>query len=258
MSNSFPQSGGPARDLRRYDLTRFTLGDMVRCGSALRLLASNSTSVEEGAHKVVQHLYDNLRNKTGDQRSCLLVRLFKTQRYAELPQDLRNWAASRFTSGPLSPESTCLTLLATAGDEPQWNSRRTSAMHQCVPLLSERIIEAFPMISQLIQQLGMKTSEIVRMTPAIIKELSAKSFGVFYVPVAKDSPSIPAQSDFVTRYGVRSVLGFGGVSTDGGLFVLIMFARVAIPACTAEMFRTVALNLKLGFLAIVDKPVFAD
>jgi hypothetical protein len=42
------------------------------------------------------------------------------------------------------------------------------------------------------------------------------------------------------------------------LFALIIFARVPIPASTAEMFRTIALNLKLGFLELLDQPVFID
>jgi hypothetical protein len=88
--------------------------------------------------------------------------------------------------------------------------------------------------------------------------LDQRKFGVFHVPVATNSPFIPAQNDFVAPYGVASVLGFGGMLPDGDLFVVIIFARVPIPASTAEMFRTIALNLKLGLLASLDKPVFAD
>ena len=60
-----------------------------------------------------------------------------------------------------------------------------------------------------------------------------------------------------TSNGIGSVLGFGGMLPDGELFTVIIFARVAIPTPTAEMFRTIALNLKLGLLAILGKPVFA-
>jgi hypothetical protein len=75
--------------------------------------------------------------------------------------------------------------------------------------------------------------------------------------VAASSPFIPAQKDFVLPYKVASVLGFGGLLPDGDLFAVIIFSRVAIPASTAEMFRTIALNLKLGLLALLEKPVFA-
>src|SRR5712692_11911144 len=39
----------PASDQPASDLTRFTLGDMVRCGAALRRSATESTSMEDAA-----------------------------------------------------------------------------------------------------------------------------------------------------------------------------------------------------------------
>jgi hypothetical protein len=104
---------------------------------------------------------------------------------------------------------------------------------------------------------GLTTTDLLRTTPEIIKDLNQKSFGVFHVPAAVNSPFVPAQKDFVVPYGIASVLGFGGILPDGELFAVIIFARVAIPTSTAEMSRTIALNLKLGLLAILDKPVFA-
>jgi hypothetical protein len=243
---------------RRYDLARFTLADMVRCGSALRLLVSQSASAEEGAQKVTRFLYDGLRDKTSGRRSCVLVRLFRTLPYARLAKDLRTVADSIATAAVLKAETNCLTLLASAGDEPQWNSRRSSKGHQAIPLISEAMVEQFPMIAQLIRQLGMATTDLLQGKPEIIQELNQRSFGVFHVPAAPGSPFVPAQTDFVMPYQIASVLGSGGMLPDGDLFVLILFARIAIPASTAEMFRTIALNLKLGFLAVLENPVFAD
>jgi hypothetical protein len=131
-------------------------------------------------------------------------------------------------------------------------------MHKCIPLMSEAMVEQFPMVSQLIRQLGLTTTEVLRTTPKIIKDVEQRNFGVFYVPVAAGSPFVPAQKDFVAPYGIASVLGFGGILPDGELYIVIIFARAAIPSATAEMFRTIAVNLKLGMLALIDKPVFAD
>jgi hypothetical protein len=245
-----------AYDQSAYDLTRFTLADMVRCGAALRRLATESTSMEDGAQRVTRYLYENLRDKTAsDSRSCVLVRFFKTHLYGQLIEELREAAA--VSSAPLTKDTKCLTLLATAGDEPQWNSRQSSGMNKCIPLLNKAMVEQFPMISQLIRQMGMSTTDLLRTTPKIIKDLNRKNFGVFHVPAAVNSPFVPAQKEFVVPYGIGSVLGFGGMLPDGELFTVIIFARVAIPTPTAEMFRTIALNLKLGLLAILGKPVFA-
>ncbi len=214
--------------------------------------------MEDAAQKATKCFYEYYRDKISNERSCVLVRFFRTHPYGGVRKELRAFADSKAGGAALSADTKCLTLLGTTGDDPKWNSRRTSEGHQCIPLLSAAMVEQFPMIAQLIRQLGLTTTELLRPTAEIIKDLGQKQFGVFHIPVAANSPFIPAQKEFVAPYGVASVLGFGGMLPDGDLFVVIIFARVAIPSSTAEMFRTVALNLKLGLLALLDKPVFAE
>jgi hypothetical protein len=258
IGDGLEESTAPAADYQLvYDLTRFTLADMVRCARALRVLVSESTSMEEAAQKATRCFYEHCRDKISNERSCVLVRLFKTHPYRGLSKELRAFADSGAGGAAPSLDTKCLTLLATTGDDQKWNSRRTSEGHQCIPLLSEAMVGQFPMIAQLIHQLGLTTTELLRPTAEIIKDADQRQFGVFHVPVAANSPFIPAQKDFVAPYKVASVLGFGGLLPDGDLFAVIMFSRVAIPASTAEMFRTIALNLKLGMLALLEKPVFA-
>ena len=248
----------PAADQFTYDLSRLTLADMVRCGGALRGLAAASATMEEAAGAVTRHLYDNLKDKNSGDRCCVLVRFFKTHVYAQLPSQLQKFAAANAAGTSLGDDTKCLTMLGTAGDEPRWNSRQTSQGHQCIPLASEAIVDQFPMIAQLVRQLGLTTTELLRATPEIIDDLKQKSFGVFHVPVAVGSPFIPAQQDFVKPHAIASALGFGGMLPDGELFVVIIFSRAEVPAAAAQMFRTIALNLKLGILALLEMPVFAD
>ena len=77
-----------------------------------------------------------------------------------LDDDLRRSAEEQIGGEGLTPATRCLTLLATAGDEPAWNDRRRSAGHRVTPLPSEGIIASFPMVSQLIRQLGVETSDL--------------------------------------------------------------------------------------------------
>jgi hypothetical protein len=65
---------------------------------------------------------------------------------------------------------------------------------------------------------------------------------VFHVPEAQGSPYIPAQ-DFVERYNVRSVVGFGGTLPNGELIAMIFFSRLPIAIDVADRFRTLALEL---------------
>jgi hypothetical protein len=145
---------------------------------------------------------------------------------------------------PPEPAMKCLTLLATVGDEPEWNDRRSSEGHQAIPLPSPYVVERAPMIAQLIREFGMDLSDVVRPTGDVVRTLGGKSYGVFHVEEAVGSPYIPAQAGFVDRYGIRSVVGFGGLLPTGDLFGLILFSRVHVPVGSAERFRSLALDLK--------------
>ena len=83
------------------------------------------------------------------------------------------------------------------------------------------------------------------------------AFNVFHVPRARGSPFVPAQTDFVMRYGIESVLGFGGMLPKGDLFCVILFSKVLIPRETAELFKTLALSVKISLLPFADEPLFS-
>jgi two-component system, NtrC family, sensor kinase len=241
-----------------YDLSRFTLADMVRCGSDLRRLPAIATSQEAMAGKVVHYLYEHLGDRSSGMRACVLVRFFKTLAFAELPPELQEFARTLMPMVTRSPDTRCLTLLASAGEEPQWNSRLNSQRHKTIPLLSDASLKEIPMIAQLLGQLGVRLSDLTAREPEIIRDLEQKAFNVFHVPVARNSPFIPAQQEFVVPYGVESVLGFGAILPDGNLFAVILFTRVAVAPATADMFRTVALNVKMALLPSLREPVFIE
>jgi hypothetical protein len=241
---------------KMYDLTYFTLGDMTRCGAELRRCGSQASCMEEAAARIVRYLYENLVHSHSEERACVLVRLYKTHPYGDLSPELQEFGRSIMPTVSLRDDTKCLTLLATAGDRTEWNSRHGSRGHKAIPLPSEHVVERIPMIAQLIRQFGLAVTEILQPAPEIIKELDQKTYNVFYVPSAKDNPYIPAQQEFVVPNHIESVLGFGGVLADGNLFAVIMFAKVPIPHSTAEMFRMVALNVKTAILPFAEGPVF--
>lgn len=91
----------------------------------------------------------------------------------------------------------------------------------------------------------------------VIGDLARQTFNTFHIADAVDSPCITAQDDFVKPYGVKSVLGFGGVLSSGELFVVIMFSKVSIPASTASSFRDLSANVKEAVEPFVGGAVFA-
>ncbi len=144
-----------------HDLSHFTLSDMTRCGAELRRLGLESDSMEAAATAIVRYLYENLYCADPPQRACVLVRLYKTHEYGDLPAELREFGHQLMPTVSLDSSTKCLTLLGSAGDLAQWNSRRNSRGHKTIPLPSEHVVEQIPMIAQLIRQFGVTVSSII-------------------------------------------------------------------------------------------------
>jgi two-component system NtrC family sensor kinase len=239
------------------DIADFTLKDMVEVSAALRSMGSGAASMEEVADKIVHFLYDHLTEKDGKGNACVLVRLFKTHSYAELDDNLQTFASGIMKASPISREMKCLILLATAGMLSGWNSRKQSAGHKAIPLPSEHFIEAFPMVRQLIQQLGLEVNTLLQPDPAVVVDMAQTTYNVFLIPDAVGSRYVPAQNEFVIPYNVQSVLGFGGILPSGNLFAVILFSKVKLSRQTADMFRSLALSVKIAILPFEGKAVFS-
>jgi PAS domain S-box-containing protein len=242
-----------------FDPRTFTLRDMAELGAALRKIGATAQSMEQVADHVVRQLYEQLIDRDTGERSCALGRFYKTHRYDDLHPDLRRFAQGLLRGDEAPRGFRCLTLLASAGDEPEWNAARDSTAHRAIPLASKEIVAQAPMISRLLQQLGVQLEVLldhVANSGALLVDEQPATFNVFYVPDARGSPHIPAQADFVMKFGIRSVLGFGGTLPLGDIFCVILFSKVRIPRQTAELFRTLALNVKVAVLPFEDR-VFA-
>ena len=137
----------------------------------------------------------------------------------------------------------CLTLLATAGVEEDWNDRRKSQGHRAIPLASVRMVHRAPMIAQLIEQMGMDVEYLVHPDTTVVPDAEGRTYNIFHVENAPGSPYIPAQADFVAPFGIRSVVGFGGI-LRGEMFAVVIFSRVTIPPVVANRFRNIALEVK--------------
>lgn len=227
-------------------LSSFSLNDMLQVGASLRRMGTDASSLSEVAQRTVRYLYDTLCDERG-QPACLLARCFKLHRYDALPPELARLAQEQ-SSAPLAPELKCLVLLSTYGPLPQWCDTQQSVGHQVIPLLGPPMVEKAPMISRLINQLGLEIESVLSPAPDLIMEMAQKTYNVFYVPEALDSPYIPAQEGFVRTFGVRSVLGFGGVLPDGNLYAYIMFCRSFVSREIAELWKTVATSTKLAMI----------
>ena len=240
-----------------YDLTRFTQSEATECGNALRALGSAASSMETAANNIVQHLYNNVIDSETNEKACALICFYKTHPYGQLASGLQEFASGIMGGAPESQDMKCLTMMATAGEHADWNSRSTSSGHRAIPLASADFVGGIPMIAQLVSQFGIEMGSVISPDPNVIGDLARQTFNTFHIADAVDSPCIPAQDDFVKPYGVKSVLGFGGVLSSGELFVVIMFSKVSIPASTASSFRDLSANVKEAVEPFVGGAVFA-
>ena len=240
-----------------YDLTKFTQSDITECGNVLRTLGSGAGSMEETASRIVRHLYNNFVDPQTGKNACALIRFYKTHSYDQLDGGLQEFARGVLGKAPDSPDMKCLTMLATAGEEAEWNARANSQGHKAIPLASAEFVAQIPMIAQLISQFGLEMGAVLRPDPSIIGDLARRSYNTFHIADAVGSPYIPAQDDVVVPYGVKSALGFGGVLSTGDLFVIIMFSKVPIPRETAESFRDLATKAKEAVESYAAAAVFA-
>jgi hypothetical protein len=239
-----------------YSLNNFSLTDMTECGIALRKLGLSANSMESTAQKIVRFFYDSFRDPVSGDSAFALARFFKTHSYGELAEDLQYQAQRIIQDETVPTDLKCLTLLGTIGDRQEWCDRTCSQGHQVIPLPSEQMVSQAPMISQLIQQLGLTIKSVIAPSPDMIVDLKERTYNVFYIATAPGSPYIPAQEDFVHPYGIQSVLGFGGTLPSGNLMAIILFSKVPIQRETAELFKPLALNAKMAVLAFDQGKVF--
>ena len=136
------------------------------------------------------------------------------------------------------------------------NSPKSSQGHRVIPLPSEQFINCMPMVRQLVQQLGLEIKTLLQPESKVIMDFAQNTYNVFYVADAVGSEHVPAQKEFVIPFGVRSVIGVGGLLPPGNLYATMLFSKARIPPETAEMFKTLALSIRLGLLPFVGGNVF--
>jgi len=236
-----------------YHLRSFHLRHMTACGAVLRRLGTGTNSIQEVAHRLVRHLYTSFTMDQTGEPACALVRLFKTTPYGLLTPDLQTLADQKLQPQQPSPSLPCLTLLASAGLHPGWNDPTLSSRFRVLPLNGPEALERLPMFHQLFNQLGFTLPHASTSNENVLLDPGEHGFNVFHIPEAPGSPHVPAQEEFVRKYGIRSVLGFGAPLPNEDLFSIILFSRDYISEETAELFKPLALCAQIA-LAPHAKP----
>lgn len=239
-----------------FSLSKLRALDVDSIGDIIKKRGDSASSVEDVANTITDYIYNNFLEK--DVRDIVLVRFFITHEFGLLPIALKSIVEKNNITQKkdLHDNTKCMVLLATHGDKRQWNSRTSSVGHQAIPLFSNDFIKSFPMISELFRQFGVKTSEILGKNKSTTIKDRLKLYNAFYVDNAQGHPSVPAQDDFVKPFGIKSVVGFGGVLPANNVFSVIMFCRTEVPKEVAKLFSALSLKINLAILPLYNKKIF--
>jgi hypothetical protein len=242
-------------------LERCDADELHRWGWTARGVGARHPTLESAARALTRYFYDALEadGPDGPARACALVRCYKTHPFGSLPDDLQRAALRLLPSGErATPGMRCVSLLASAGDEPAWNSRHGAAGHAAIPLPTPESVARWPMIARVAQDFGIDAEDLVApsSSAARARPRRRRNYGVFHVEEALGSTVIPAQAALVRRFGVRSVVGFGGTLSTGDYFAIVLYCRVHVTPDVAEQFRALALHVKSALFGFGEHDAF--
>src|SRR3954452_10088984 len=100
-----------------HDLNQFSVADMLEVGAELRRCCTEAVSLETVAQRIVDFLYDDLRDRDGA-RASALVRFFITRPFDSIPAAYQKFARSISGDDRPSGNTRCLNVLAGAGFRP--------------------------------------------------------------------------------------------------------------------------------------------
>ena len=228
-----------------FDLFNLQIPEIINLGNKLRKASLGKDCLEDVAQEMVSILYDELVTGENQEKACSLVRFFKTQSFNDLEPQQKDFARNSLPENSDTDHLKCLTLVATAGEKPEWRSRVASRNHKSIPLISVEIVKKFPMISSLYKQMGLDINNVIQPDVEFITNALDKNLSVFYISDAKGSPSIPDQENFVIPHGIKSVIGFGGLYPTGDVFSVILFTKTTFSKEVADLFQILAIYIKI-------------
>ncbi|MBI5535726.1 MAG: hypothetical protein HY898_23545 [Deltaproteobacteria bacterium] len=237
-------------------------GAYKRLEREIQQVTRGKDTLEAAAKAYSTFMYGELKD------SIVLTRLFATVPFEQLPpkraEFVTNLAASNGVADKLDKDTLVLSLLGTCGQEPEWAQPSTSKGHLGIPLASSSFIEAIPMMSRLLHQLGAGVDWIDRKDTSIVARALGMLGGVFYVQDASteldaQGRKIIAGQQFVEAYHVKSVFGFGGGYSGTQIFIVgISFLRDSIDKATAERFLSHVNRIKASTMDVVSSGALFD
>jgi len=180
-----------------------------------------------------------------------VARVFITVPFDRLPsanqEFVRELAAS--SDAEIAGDTPVLSLVASHGDVEEWKDRRRSKRHVGIPLISSDFVDAIPMISRLMKDLGVPLDWIDSHDASVIQKTLGSSESLFFVDDATEATDdqgrrIIAAQDFVSGHKIQSVFGIGGAYSSREILVAVVFTHDRFDRREAENFLPLVTLLK--------------
>ena len=203
----------------------------------------NCSCVQDFAQQFVDTLFKRYRE------ILVLLRLFITVRYDQLPEEDRSFVDERGratnTTELIHGGTPIFTLFATSGQKSEWNARSLSAHFRCIPLASTAFISSLSMLSRQLESVGFDLTLIDDWEIKVAATGRADQFrGTLHIQDAaidrdEQGRMIVPKQDFVAANGVKSVFGFGsGYSNCPSMVTLFAFTNRELSTQALEPFMS--------------------
>jgi hypothetical protein len=232
---------------RMARFNNYTTGEVSFLQERLFYKLEGCASLQEAAQKCASFIYEEEKD------SLALIRFYATVPFKQLPASDKsfalNLALANRVADLLEEDTLVLSLLGTRGDMADWNDRHKSKNHLGIPLVASSFVEAIPMVSQLMKDMGIGLNWLDTKDTGIVVKTLGRIAGVFYVREAATSVDeqgrkiVPAQ-DFVSANGIQTVFGLGGSYLNSTCVILILFTRELMERSQVERFLPIVNTIK--------------
>ena len=231
----------------QINFNRLSIAEIIKLSKHIKEKCINFSSFEEVAQELMGALYSSFVTEDG-RSPFVLVRLFKSCAYDELPDDIRNYIHNKESQGNLISNNKYLTLLGSFGELDNWKNRNLSENYKAFSL-NEDMLDKTPMLSAAFEEIGLTLSHLKQTDKSILIKDKHRQYGVFCVENADGSKLIPKQEEFVRPYSVRSVFGFGGIYSTSNVYAVLVFSRERLSRKDAQLFLSLNPAIKQITLA---------
>jgi PAS domain S-box-containing protein len=219
----------------QININQLSIATIIKLSKHIKEKCTNFSSFEEITQELMRVLYSSFVTD-GRRSPFVLARFFKSCAYDKLPDDIKNYIHNNESKTNFISSNKYLTLLGSFGELDNWKNRYLSKNYKAFPIHDERLLDKFPMLSAVFDQMGINLSHLKQTDKSIIIKDYHRQYSVFCIENAEGSNLIPKQAEFVRPYSVKSVFGFGGTYSTSNVYAVIIFSRERLSKEDAQLF----------------------